>query len=81
MDPDDVAAGEGSVPRGGGHERLVRPQRVSGAGRGRQPGVPEEDGLQGPDLPPAPVRQTSPAGGRRSHGTNYKVFTQYFSIL
>lgn len=67
MDPHDVSAGEGTLPRGGGHERLVRLQRHARAGRVRQPGVPEEDGLHGPDLPQTSVRQTDPAGKTRPH--------------
>lgn len=65
MDPDDVSAGEGSLPRGGGHERLVRLRRDSGAGRDRQPGVPEEDGLQRPELSETSVHPRDPAGTGR----------------
>lgn len=62
MDPDGVPAGEGSLPRRGGHERLLRLQGHAEAGRVGQPGVPAEDGLPKPDLPEASVRQTGPAG-------------------
>lgn len=74
MDPHDVSTGEGSVPRGGGHERLVRVQRDAGAGGVGQPGVPEEDWLQRPDLPQASLRQTGPAG--RKHLPAHFVSTQ-----
>lgn len=70
MDPDDVSAGEGSLPRGGGHERLVHLQRVTGAGRVRQPGVPEEDGLHRPELPQTSVQPTDPAGTRPPSSVN-----------
>lgn len=62
MDPDDVTTCEGSLPRGGGHERLVHLQRDPGEGRVRQPGVPEEDGLRGPEVSERAVRQSGPAG-------------------
>lgn len=62
MDSDDVPDGEGSLPRGGGHERLVRVQSNTETSRVRQPGVPEEDGLQRPELPPRSAGQTGSTG-------------------
>lgn len=64
MDPDDVSAGKRSLPRSGGHERLVCLQRDAETGRVRQPGVPEEDGLRRRDLPQTPLHQTDPTGRR-----------------
>lgn len=64
VDPDDISVGEGPLPRGGGHERLVRLQRHPRTSRVRQPGVPEENGLRGPELPETSVRPTDPAGTR-----------------
>ncbi len=73
MDSDDVSAGEGSLPRGSGHERLVRLQRDTETGRVRQPGVPEEDGLQQRDLTQTSLHQTDPTGRR------HLDFLQFFS--
>lgn len=68
--PDDVTHGQGSLPGSGGHERLVRLQRQPGAGRGRQPGVSGEDGLQRRRLPETSVHPTGAAGtGRLQEGT------------